>query len=59
MSSRWSYQVIQLKPGTWGGFKTDAMQAELNRLGAQGWELVSIAMPAAFSPAMMVFKREH
>ena len=59
MSSRWSYQVIQVKPGTWGGFKTDAMQAELNRLGAQGWELVSIAMPDMVSPAMMVFKREQ
>ena len=59
MSSRWSYQVVQLKPGTWGGFKTEAVQAELNRMGAQGWELVSITMPAAFSPAMMVFKREH
>lgn len=59
MSNRWSYQVIQVKPGTWGGFKTESMQAELNRLGAQGWELVSIAMPHVFSPAMLVFKREQ
>jgi len=57
MSDRWSYQVVELKPGTWGGFKSEAMQAELNRMGGQGWELVSVAMPAALSPALMVFKR--
>jgi hypothetical protein len=38
-NERWAYQVIELKPG-FMGLKSADMQAELNRLGAQGWELV-------------------
>lgn len=54
MSSRWSYQVVQLKAGSWGQYKDEDIQAELNRMGAMGWELVNIV---PLSPPMMVFKR--
>lgn len=57
MSDRWSYQVVQVKPGTWGGFKSETMQTELTRMGALGWELVRVVIPAPASPAVMVFKR--
>lgn len=39
-SDRFSYQVVEMKGGLWG-IKADAIQSELNRLGAQGWELVT------------------
>ncbi len=57
MSNRWSYQVVQIKPGTWGGFKKETLETELNRMGAMGWELVNMTVPAAYSAAMLVFKR--
>ncbi len=57
MSDRWSYQVIQVKRGTWGSFKVETMQAELSRMGAQGWELVSAMIPAPHGAATLIFKR--
>lgn len=57
MNNRWSYQVVQIKPGRWGKLKDEDVQAELNRMGAMGWELVNIVMPAPLAPPMMVFKR--
>jgi hypothetical protein len=52
-SDRWAYQVIDLKPG-FLGLKSASIQAELNRLGAQGWELVSMI---SGMPARLVLKR--
>ena len=40
-SSRWTYKVVDLKPG-FLGLKPDAVQDALNQLGAQGWELVTV-----------------
>jgi hypothetical protein len=42
---KWNYKVIKLDAsGFWlsqGHVDEKALQAEMNRLGAQGWELVS------------------
>ena len=57
MSERWSYQVIQVKPGLMGGFKPEEIQVELNRQGAQGWELVQAVSTAPMSPLLLMFKR--
>jgi hypothetical protein len=35
------------------------IQAELNRQGQLGWELVNIIIPAPMRPAMLVFKKEQ
>ena len=57
-SKRWQYQVIEVKSsGVMGGFKTEKLQEELNRAGAQGWKLVNIAF--AVIPPVIVFKREQ
>lgn len=58
MSHRWSYQVVEFKPSLMGSFKPEAMQAELNRQGNLGWELVNIIVTAPMAPVQMVFKRE-
>lgn len=41
MSRRWTYNVVDIKPG-FMGVKPEAVQQALNQLGAQGWELVTI-----------------
>ncbi len=58
-SKRWSYQTIEVKTSLWGGFKTDAIQTELTRMGNQGWELVNIIAPSVAAPVLLVFKREQ
>jgi hypothetical protein len=40
-NERWAYQVIDIKAKFWGMRGAD-VQAELNRLGLQGWELVAV-----------------
>ena len=46
MHPRWEYHVLKLKTDVdfWNGteFNVEALQQELNRLGGEGWELVSI-----------------
>jgi hypothetical protein len=57
MSHRWTYQVVEIKPSFLGRQKADKIQAELNRLGAQGWELVNITAPNTLAPVTLVLKR--
>ena len=43
-NERWTYQILEMMPTFFRGRVPAAqMQDELNRLGAQGWELVSVA----------------
>ncbi len=58
MSTRWKYQIIEIKPGIMGGFKSDAVQEELTRQGHLGWELVQVIANGPLVPMMMVFKRQ-
>lgn len=59
MSTRWTYMVVEAKTGLMGGFKHEALQDELNKLGKLGWELVNVvhAYPNVSSPTM-ILKRE-
>jgi hypothetical protein len=53
-SNRWKYLVVRLKP-TFIAVKQETLQAELDRQGALGWELVSLRLQ---SPGLeLVFKR--
>ena len=59
MNQRWTYQVIELKPSFTGRLTAETLQAELNRQGALGWELVQIVHGGhPLQPARLVFKRE-
>lgn len=58
MSDRWQYQVIEFKPAMLGSIKIDEVQAELNTLGTQGWELVSVTPTMPLNHLLAVLKRE-
>lgn len=59
MSTRWSYQTIEVKTTMMGVLKAEDIQSELTRQGQLGWELVNVIIPAPMRPAMLVFKKEQ
>ncbi len=58
MSGRWQYKVVEYKPTLMGGVKPEEMQAELDKLGATGWELVSLTPTMPLNHLVAVLKRE-
>lgn len=57
MSTRWNYQVIEIKPQLFGTTMTARAQEELNRLGQQGWELVSSVQSEGTDSIRMFLKK--
>jgi len=59
MSTRWQYQVVEIKPTMlgMGSFKTETVQETLTQQGRQGWELVQIVAPGPMMAMLAVFKR--
>jgi len=55
-SERWSYQVVQVKPG-FLGMPRQAVQDRLNDLGRQGWELVSAVQNHWMQPVQLFLKK--
>lgn len=61
---RWEYKTIKFKKSSFfsGSLDTDELNQEINALGRDGWELVSIC-PAIFMGApqgvIAVLKRSH
>ncbi len=49
---RFTYQVVEIKSGLFG-VKPQAVQDELNKLGAHGWELVTV-MPAGVNQRLIL-----
>ena len=58
MSGRWSYKVVELEIKLFGGNLTQRVQEELDRLGAQGWELVSAVQAAPVDALRLFLKKE-
>jgi len=58
MSKRWTYLAVEVKPSMMGTQKTEEIQAELNRQGAMGWELVNVVFGAPMTAAILIFKKE-
>lgn len=57
MSKRWNYKVIEVSYKLFAGKLTDRVQQELDKMGAQGWELVSACASHDYS-VRLFFKRE-
>lgn len=56
MSTRWTYKVVEIKPGL-TGLKRNVVEEQLNQLGLQGWQLVSVVQ--AGLAAWLYLKKEH
>ena len=54
MSMRWQYKVVELPYQMFGGKLAERAQSELDKLGAQGWELVS-AVQAHYADTLRMF----
>lgn len=53
----WTYQVIEIVPRMLGPAVSERLQEELDRLGAEGWELVSVMPVTPFDHLRAVLKR--
>ena len=58
MSTRWTYEVVELSPTMLGPSMTERLREELDRLGRQGWELVSVNQVNPFDQVRLVLKKE-
>lgn len=57
MSERWQYKVVDVPVKMLGEGVSVRAQAELDKLGAQGWQLVSVVQsPATYSLSMFLRK---
>lgn len=57
MSTRWSYKVVELKPKLFAGTLGTRAQQELDKLGAQGWELVSALQAGPMDTLRLFLKK--
>ncbi|WP_133501950.1 DUF4177 domain-containing protein [Cognatilysobacter terrigena] len=57
MSGRWSYKVVELEIKLFGGSLTQRVQDELDRLGLEGWELVSAVQAAPVDSLRLILKK--
>lgn len=58
MSRRWKYLAVELSTSWTGALKAQKTQEELDKYGAQGWELVNIIATSTGHSPVMVFKKE-
>ena len=55
-TQRWIYQILEIRARLFGN-NTELVQAELSRVGAQGWELVSVTQPNHAVPIRLYLKK--
>jgi hypothetical protein len=59
MSRRWQYKVVELRFQLFGGKLAERAQAELDKLGALGWELVSLVQASPADALRIFLKKEN
>jgi hypothetical protein len=57
MSTRWQHKVVEIPIKMFGGKTLQHAQEELDKLGAQGWELVTVLQHSSMEPIRMYLKR--
>jgi len=57
MNTRWSYKIVDVPYKLFAGKLVDRAQQELDRLGAQGWELVSVVQTSAADGVRLYMKK--
>ncbi len=59
MSNRWSHKVVEVPLSLFGGKLSEKIQAELDKYGAQGWELVAVNQASSVDAVRIYFKKEQ
>jgi len=59
VSTRWSYKVVEVSFSLFGSKLSEKIQAELDKFGAQGWELVAVNQTSAADVVRLYFKKEQ
>lgn len=59
MSKRWSYKVVEVKVKLFAGALSARVQQELDKLGPQGWELVSVVQASPVDSVRLYLKKEQ
>ncbi len=57
MSNRWHHKVVEVPVKLFGGKAAQHAQEELDKLGAQGWELVAVTQHSSLEPIRLFLKR--
>ena len=58
MSGRWQHKVVELDVRLFGGSLTERAQAELDKLGTLGWELVAVSHAGPVDTLRLFLKKE-
>ncbi len=59
MSNRWNHKVVEVSFSLFGSKLSEKIQSELDKLGAQGWELVAVNQSSAADVVRLYFKKEQ
>ncbi|MFC3551147.1 DUF4177 domain-containing protein [Lysobacter cavernae] len=58
MNRHWTYQIFEITPSMLGPPVSERLQDELDRRGADGWELVGVMPVTPFDQVRVVMKKE-
>lgn len=59
MSNRWNHKVVEVSFSLFGSKLSERIQSELDKLGAQGWELVAVNQSSTADVVRLYFKKEQ
>ena len=59
MSNRWNHKVVEVSFSLFGSKLSERIQSELDKLGAQGWELVAVNQSSPADVVRIYFKKEQ
>ncbi len=59
MSNRWNYKVVEVSFSLFGNKLSEKIQAELDKFGALGWELVAVNQSSPADVVRIYFKKEQ
>ncbi len=59
MSNRWNHKVVEVSFSLFGNKLSEKIQAELDKFGALGWELVAVNQSSPADVVRIYFKKEQ
>lgn len=59
MGTRWNHKVVEVSFSLFGSKLGEKIQAELDKFGAQDWELVAVNQTSPTDVVRLYFKKEQ